>query len=59
LLARAFKTCDGMVPALTGPGSKPPAASTVLHSCGSFAIATIVEGVTHYSMLTPLSARSN
>lgn len=38
MLASAFKTCDGMVPALTGTGSKPPAASTVLHSCGSFAI---------------------
>ena len=26
------------MPALTGTGSKPPAAITVLHSCGSFAI---------------------
>src|SRR5262245_60745216 len=30
LLARAFKTCGGMLPALTGTGSKPPAVSTVL-----------------------------
>src|SRR5262245_44090116 len=44
LLARAFKTCGGMVPALTSTGSKPPAASTVLHSCGSFAIVRELRG---------------
>jgi hypothetical protein len=34
-----------MVPALTGTGSKPPAASTVLHSCGSFAIVRELRGL--------------
>ena len=45
LLARAFKTCGGMVPALIGSGSKPPAFSTVLHSCGSFAIVGDLRGL--------------
>jgi hypothetical protein len=45
LLASAFKTCGGMVPELTGTGSKPPAASTVLHSCGSFAIVRELRGL--------------
>ena len=34
-----------MVCALTGCGSKPPAVSTVLHSCGSFAIARDLRGL--------------
>jgi hypothetical protein len=34
-----------MVSALTGVGSKPPAASTALHSCGSFAIVNDLRGL--------------
>src|SRR6476619_3548822 len=45
LLARAFKTGGGIVPALTGTGSKPPAINTVLHSCGSFAIVRDLRGL--------------
>jgi hypothetical protein len=45
LLARAFKTGCGIVPALTGTGSKPPEVSTVLHSCGSFAIVNDLRGL--------------
>ena len=45
LLARAFKTCGDMVPALKGSGSAPPAVSTVLHSCGSFAMVGDLRGL--------------
>ena len=45
MLARAFKTGGGIVPALTGTGSKPPAVNTVPHSCGSFAIARELRGL--------------
>src|SRR5262245_9651542 len=34
-----------MVPALTGTGSKPPAASTLLHSFGSFAMVRELRGL--------------
>ena len=43
MLARAFKTGGGIVPALTGTGSKPPAVNTV--PCGSFAIARELRGL--------------
>ena len=45
LLARAFKTGGGIVPALTGTGSKPPEVSTVLHSCGSLAMVKELRGL--------------
>src|SRR5262245_35633721 len=45
LLASAFKTCGAMVPASTGNGSTPPAASTVPQSFGSFAIVREVRGL--------------
>ena len=37
MLASALRIEAGIVSASTGCGSKPPAVSTVLHSCGSYA----------------------
>ena len=45
LLARALRIGAGMVCALTGCGSKPPAVSTVPHSCGSFAMVGDLRGL--------------
>src|SRR6476620_3159899 len=44
LLASALRIGAGIVSALTGCGSKPPAVSTLLHSCGSFAIVRDLRG---------------
>ena len=45
LLASTLRIGTGIISALTGCGSKPPAASTVLHSCGSFAIVGDLRGL--------------
>ena len=45
LLAKALRIEAGMLCSLIGCGSKPPAESTVLHSCGSFAMVGDLRGL--------------